>query len=276
MMKRCTTIICCLLLCAVVAGAEENAEQALRKSLLGKALLLRTPYEGGNLHFDAQGKLVNSSQIGTWTVDGIFIVDNVSLKGSKLELKGKRAIVALRMGAGKGLISLQTKRMIKLSVDAPAPNAQAGQFVPLLNLIFMGGDVRSYMQDYWTPTVDITQSCDQIRKQVPDGVVAHLDKTRPVYWCSPPNSVKPPRMLSQPQLDDYSLANGKLNEATSEIRILINEHGRPELIGVVQTTNDDLAVQMVLSASKGKFTPATKDGVPVATFITLETEVHVR
>jgi hypothetical protein len=83
-------------------------------------------------------------------------------------------------------------------------------------------------------------------------------------------------MLGAPELEDYSGTARQLRGASGEIRILVNEQGRPELIGVIQPIDDDLAVQMVLSATRGKYTPATKDGVPVATFITLQTEIRVQ
>lgn len=273
MKKKIVYVLCGLLLVVLAASAEENAQKTLDKILLGRPVQLRIPCGDANLQYDRQGKLLNSSQPSPWTVDGVFMVDKISLAKDKLEIKGNRVLVALKLGPNAGLISLQTKKSVKVIVNDFPSDAKTEQVLAMLDHLFVGGNVREHIANYWKASIDISQSLEQMRKQSRDGIVGRFDQERPVYLPETEYRVNPPKMLSA--LDaDYGRSALRANGEVSEIRVLVNEYGRPELVGLLRDTKGDFGLQTLYAVAHWKFSPAVKDGAPVASLISVETEIR--
>jgi len=273
MMKKITAVLLAMLILTLVASAQENAQHTLEKLLLGKSIQLRTPCDDANLQFDQQGKLLSSAQPSPWTVDGVFLVDTVSLKNGTLEISGKRILVALKLESKPSLLSLQTKRTVKFTVTGLPSDATSDQILAVLGHILVGGNLHEHMANFWKASIDISQSMEQMRRQSPDGIVAHYDQDRPVFLVGPPYKVKPPKVLRAPS-PDYGESALYAEGVLTEVRVVVNENGRPELVGLTRDTKGDLGVRTVMAVAQWKFSPAIKDGIPVASFISVETEFH--
>jgi hypothetical protein len=262
-----------IVLLSVVAFAQTNVEPTLRKSLSGKTLVLRTPYESGNLRFGPQGKLLNSSNIGMLPTDGLLLVEDVSLEKDTIRLEGRRIMLAMRTTGNARLTTIPTGRKFKLSLQLDAPATSQAQIMQLLNRVFVAGDAEQLLENYWKPSVDISLPCSDRDKQG-DGVAGLLEGKRPVYRCVIPQKVTAPKAIHSPE-PNFSL--GALKEAEkrlTKLRLIVNEGGLPELLGVINDPSNAAAAESVLAVSRWRFTPATRNGQPVAVIIDVEIEAH--
>jgi Gram-negative bacterial TonB protein C-terminal len=258
---------------ALFGHAQTNPEQVARKFLPGKTLLLRAPYKSDNLKFDAQGKLLNGSEMGMLPTDGLLLVEDASLKKDTIELKGKRVALALLMSEKDRLTYLPTNRKFKLSMELSVSPTSEEELMRSLNRVFLGGNVEQALENYWRPAVDISQPCSEKDKQS-DGLVGLLEATRPVYRCVIPQKVTAPKAI---QAKDPNFSFSALNEAEKgliKLRVLLNERGLPEVIGVASDPGNGAVAEAITAVSRWRFSPATRNGQPVAVIIEVEIEAH--
>ena len=219
---------------------QENAQHALEKLLFGKSIQLRTPATTRNLQFDQQGKLLSSAQPSPWTVDGVFLVDTVSLKNGTLEISGKRILVALKLESRPSLLSLQTKRTVKFTVTGLPSDATSDQILAVLGHILVGGNLHEHMANFWKASIDISQSMEQLRRQSPDGIVAHYDQDRPVFLVGPPYKVN--HQKSRAPSPDYGESALYAEGVLTEVRFWSTKMG-DQLVGLTKDTKGDLGVR---------------------------------
>ncbi|HEY1263518.1 MAG TPA: energy transducer TonB [Terriglobales bacterium] len=276
MSKRLSASIFSLLVLIVPrwsSGTESDLERAAQALMLGKSLVLRTPYSSASLKFDPQGRLLTSSEIGSTGLDGILQVESVSLKSDGLELKGRRLVLALRLSPDAIVTTIPTARKFKLSLKFNAPPANESEIMHALSPIFMGGDAQQVLLKYWTPLTDFSDKCSDKDKQG-DGMVGLLEGSRPVYWCKIPQLITAPKPLHSPEPNFSAAAMKEAERGTTRLRMILNEKGLPELLAVLSDPQSGAVAEAVQAVSRWRFAPATKNGQPVAVVIDVEIEAH--
>ena len=90
-----SNLLSVLLVVALATTSHAKSQQGIavrqvKASFKGKILTLRHIYSDDSLIFDDQFKLVKGGTPGRWTLDGLVLIQKVSLKGRKYVIEGKR------------------------------------------------------------------------------------------------------------------------------------------------------------------------------------------
>src|ERR1700687_2661302 len=80
------------------ADSREDLEANLRKLYEHRLLSFRTPYAANKLQFDSQGNVVGAAVVCPWSSCGMLQVEQLALASGRVEINGKRVIIALRAG----------------------------------------------------------------------------------------------------------------------------------------------------------------------------------
>jgi TonB family protein len=270
-------IVCTLVssLFRPVAWATDHSalQKQLRDAYEGKLLSLKTPCTSDRLHFDTSGKPLSALQEAPWTTSGVFRVESVAVKSDRIEIRGKRLILALRLDkTGTRLVPIELDRHLRIDLDIAPSMTDLQQTYVSLAQIFQGGKLEERISAYWKPTIDLGDLMTDrasLLQRLPDRMVGRLEGNRPVYLVSPP-AVTPPKSVHTPDPDYSDGARKKRVTGTTTMRLILNEKGQPEILVLVKDLGEGLDIRALAAVSQWRFQPAVKDGQPVAALVTVE------
>jgi TonB family protein len=99
------------------------------------------------------------------------------------------------------------------------------------------------------------------------------DMVRPPL-TPPPAGVKPPVLISRPNIDFSEEARKAMTEGTIVLRVVIGTDGVPRDLRVVKSLTPDLDQKAIESVSQWRFRPAEKDGKQVEATSNIEVNIH--
>jgi TonB family protein len=88
-------------------------------------------------------------------------------------------------------------------------------------------------------------------------------------------SVKPPRRIYTPAAEYTDKARKERKQGVVVIRMVVGADGLPRDIKVDRSLSPDLDESATDAVRKWKFSPATKDGEPVAVQVNVEVSFHL-
>jgi TonB family protein len=142
-----------------------------------------------------------------------------------------------------------------------------------LSTILQGGDIDEHLKSAWIAYADSGDNKNIIERTHPKGIIGVLEGDRVVY--SAPNLMAPKAIYTRdPEYPEDAMS--KRIEGTVVLGIIINEKGYPEILQVLRPLKDDLDVSALAAVATWRFHPATKDGVPVATKVSVEVSFRAR
>jgi protein TonB len=103
---------------------------------------------------------------------------------------------------------------------------------------------------------------------------AEKTATEPVYEIG--GEVKPPRQTYAPGPEYTDKARKKHERGLVVLKLVVGSDGRTRDIKVVNSLSKELDGAAVDAVKKWKFTPATKDGQPVAVHMSVEVTFNIR
>jgi TonB family protein len=205
-----------------------------------------------------------------WTTGGLLQVKQISLKRDSLRIDGQRVLVALRSGklssSSPSLAAVLTERSVRIILDLDPTSVDDKEIGVVLRQIFEPTDIQLRIATYWVPA--ITAGPD-VQSSETGKVVGTLEGARPVYKPSP-GIVEPPKSLRTPDPDYTEDARKKHLQGTTELMVVINEKGLPEILEVVRGLGEGLDVKALEAISEWRFEPATYKGEPVAVMISVQ------
>jgi len=89
-------------------------------------------------------------------------------------------------------------------------------------------------------------------------------------------NLKSPTVVSMSAAEYSEEARRKGLDATVALELLVTEHGEPLQVHVILPAGSGLDEQAVKAAQKYRFKPATLDGVPVPSLLTVEVNFRIR
>jgi TonB family protein len=276
-------LLCCLAISCtdVRADARKNLEEDLRKVYAHKLFSLRTPYAGNKLQFDSQGKLVDAADACPWSICGMLQVENLVLAPGRLEISGKRVILALRLiKTDVKVIPLVTDRGIRIKVDLPSSPLDLPQVNNTLSNVFEGGRLLERVALYWKPKVDLggpdpVEQIKVLRDRTPNAIVAELEGNRPVYLVNP-GIVDPPKPILSPDPEYTESARLQRVTGTTIMLVVVNEKGFPEILEIMRGLGEGLDIRALTAVAGWTFKPAMKNGEPVAVLINVQVDFHLQ
>lgn len=259
--------------------ARGNAQSMDVHQLRGKVLMLRGRYfcsEAGygrcTLQFDAAGKLMSQAITGPFCLSAIS-VDRVQFKHHALWMEGKR-VTLLRTGDQGANAPRPLATDKPLTVEIAAESRDAASLNQALPVVFaatvpqaLAGESKQ-QQEADIASMPLLTLAPNAKK-----ATASMPAPWPIHQVSVakhPNGVHPPVPLHM--VDPVFTKKGRKDRVHGLciLQMIVTPQGFPSHIRIIQTLPDGLDEAAIQAVSQYRFSPATKDGVPVAVEIKVE------
>jgi len=286
-------------------AAGQDVQQHLRDQYRGKTFVLRGFPVGDALRYDSSGAS-NSASPGDWTTDGFIQINDVHLSGDRLIIKAQRMAVIwsdtkqfeLRpLGRAKGSIAKKEQVRVEIKADLGMHNPSQEQIDAVVSKIFLTAQdsLGDLVPDYWKPCVGGgLKGTDKNCSFAPEvlaipGVVAGTsdssdtaggsDQTAnisgPFRVGKGVSGVSPPRVTYQHEPEFSDAARVAKYQGVVILSLVVNREGNPMNIRISRPLGYGLDAKAVDAVEGWKFSPAEKDGQPVATKIMVEVNFHL-
>jgi TonB family protein len=238
------------------------------ESLVGKALFLRGFYLANELSYDAAGRVAGSPKAGDWTVAAVNVL-KVERKGSEqIELDGVR--VAIRYNTNQHVFErhpLNDEKMrILIAAGGDAQRVEAA-FAAIFAIGIDPGLQRA-MPDYWRHYFDsaLAWPPEMLGGQTVYALFGQADQAKDVTL---------PKVTHRAEAKFTSLAQHDKVQGSLVLRCVVDEEGVPYRIAVARPLGYGLDEQAVQALEKWRFTPAMRDGKPVASAVVLQMDFAI-
>lgn len=236
---------------ATKAARDEAVEAAT--ALVGRATILRGFYGGGELRYDAAGKVQGQPKGVDWTLAGMDVQEVSRGSGGEIEMEGVR--VAIRYNPDQHTFERHPLKETKVRIEFPAPDAKQSR--ETLAAIFSVGidpalqrSMPPAWKHYFIPATDWGADDLAGKTIVPANVKATPGLEFPVL-------VK----KGEPEFTGEAVKDRV--KGTVQLRLVVGVDGVPRRIAIRQPLGYGLDERTVEAAAKYRFQAGTQDGKPV-------------
>jgi TonB family protein len=273
-----------------VRSVASDIQATLRRDFLNNKFILRGFYSGSRLRFDANGDILGDAKPGYWSLDGMLKVTKLSIeRNGLLRLTGLRVTNVFDQDNGR-FEDVLTNEEVQIEVQLGTMTHDVGAVRALLDRIFTTEihDLQPKIPSYWSCWVsgNVQRVRGLWKCSGTNGIESALVDDREAQSTetadgSPPvdekvyragGSVTPPTALFSPDPAYTKQAKRAGVVGASILWVVVNERGEVSHLRIARPLGaglDDKAIEIVRS---WKFSPAQKDGRPVA--VQLNIEVH--
>jgi len=280
------------------AARADDLQQHLHDQYQGRALLLRGSYSGNHLHYDSAGT-VDKATAGDWTSDGVVLINEVRISNHRLTIKASRVLVA----AQGELRFLESRNHRPKKWDSLKIEAELGQSEPTvaevdaaISRIFATShdNFIDLVPDYWKPCLQAALAGGKLNCRFSKEVLSipgvqssgklgeetsapteklsdHRDST--AFRIG--QGVSPPRLIYQYEPAFNEIAREVKYQGTLTLGLIVNREGVPTDIHILSPLGCGLDLKAVQAVKDWRFSPAEKDGQPVAVEIAVEVAFHL-
>jgi len=246
---------------APTAVESTDADLDAAQLMIGRALFLRGSYLANDLSYEATGQVTGTQKSGDWTLSAVDVKKAERRSPGEIELDGVRVAIRYNMDNHQFERHPQNDTNMKIIVaDAGTPQAVTAT----LDAIFAQGiDPRlqrstpSSWQHYFNP--DLAWPQDALTGQqvyVPNAP-------------NQPNEVIPATATHKTDAKMTGPAEKDKVHGPLQLRMVVDTQGVPQRIAVVRPLGYGLDERAVEAVATWRFTPAMRQGQPVASAILL-------
>jgi TonB family protein len=258
----------------------QSPDSGWNARLVGKPLYLRGFWATDKLDFDGTGKLLSNPRLAPVTLSGVDVT-STAIEGKSLVIHGERVALVAKEDGKQGLERRVIQRGrshasedLKITVQPDS----TGSFDGALATIFANGlaELSSSVPVYW--------KCYAASYFGPEGVKDDAEKevehcvttvdanavagVEPAYNVG--GKILPPKMTVQTEFKYSPTAVQMEINGTSVVHLRIGADGVPVGLQVVRALGAGLDEQAMDAASHDRFSPATREGVPVPVNVNIE------
>jgi TonB family protein len=232
------------------AGAHaDSVKDALNHKYKNQVLALRSPLTAGNQKFDSAGHPVNAAPKSGWLVYGGIYVEKLNLSPDTLRLEGPRAVFAAEKKNGKPmLVRFSKSQQIEIHLDQPLKSLDDADAV-IARVFFPSADAAEHAWPEWRRADDNT----------PDDEIYHVG-----------NGTAPPRATYTPEPEFSEKARHAKYQGTVVLKILVNKAGNVVRVRLERALGMGLDQNAMEGVERWRFSPATRNGQPVAVVMNIE------
>jgi TonB family protein len=267
----------------VATGWTENPERELKSVLKDKVVLIRGFFQDDRLDYTAEGEVMGTPQPGSWTVAKLQ-VKSITARQDRLEIRGPRVVTVMDQDRGVfTAVKPSRKRTIKITVHAAPAKLESQELATLIDKILVTDptpDV-SVFPPYWREFLSghIVKSKDNDGKQIfrRQNEVEPGDRDLPVYTDSARNlvfrvskNIEGPKLLFQIDPEFSEEARKAKVSGKTIVSMVVDKSGAIQDIQIVQPIGYGLDDQAVRAVEQWRFSPAMRNGEPVAVLINVE------
>ena len=215
-------------------------------------MVLRSPFTHGDQTFDSNGKPLNPPPAGPWLTYGGIYVQNLKLSSNVLRLEGMRVGFGVDKKGEQIQIALGNSMRVELHLDQPIKSVdEAGE---VLARVFQAG-------------ATLEQAKPEIRR-------ADDSTAGETIYSVKKDGASPPRATYTPEPDFSEAARKAGFQGMVILKIVVDKRGDVARIKLDRGLGYGLDENAMEALKVWRFTPATKDGQPVA--VEMKVEVSFR
>lgn len=272
-----------LLLVGTVSAFGEDLEKALNDKYKDKVLVLRHPFESPSQEFDASGEVKGHKSEGAWTLYGRVLVEKFKIKDDRLELNGARLAYQFDP-TKKQLVPHKSGGKLTVRIQLQKPLSSLEEATDVLAKVFAltPDDVVKSAPEYWqhyletqlglakekTPGTNPGESSTAILKK-------QAESKGEIVYSVDGNVVTAPKVKYQPEPDFSKEARKNNFQGTAGLNVVVDRTGAIQQVQIVRPLGMGLDEKAVQGARAWRFSPATKNGQPVAVTVYIEIEFRL-
>lgn len=250
MNRKTSVLFLAVLLVQATAAGAESVKDALNHKYKKQVLSLRAPLAGGNQKFDSAGHSLNGPPNAGWLIYGGIYVEKLNLSPDTLRLEGPRAATTANKRNGKPmLVRFSKSQRIEIHLDQPLKSLDEAEAV-MGRVFFFSAEAA---QRAWP---EIRRADDK----TPDSEIYHVKK----------DDVLPPRATYTPEPEFSEEARRAKFQGTVILKIVINKAGDVVRVRLERALGMGLDKNAMEGVKQWRFTPATRNGQPVAVEMNIE------
>lgn len=248
-------LICFLALFFVQTAHADSLKDALSHKYKNQILALRSPFTARDQKFDYAGQPLNARSSGYWLLYGGIFVEKINLSSDSLRLEGHRAASYIDKKNGKlMLVRYDKARRIEIHLDQPLNSLDDAQTV-LNRVFFLEGDAAEHA------TPELRRADDS----TPTTEIYHVGK----------DSTLAPRPTYTPEPEFSEQARHAKYQGTVVLSIVIDKVGKISRIRLERALGLGLDENAMEGVKRWRFTPATRNGEPVAVAMHIEVSFNL-
>ncbi len=252
MPRKAYFVFVCFLLTQIVTAHAESLQDSLKQKYKDHVMALRSPFTQGNQKFDSSGKSLNPPPAGPWLTYGGIYVKNLKLSSNILRLEGKRVGFGADKKGGQTLIALGDSMKVEIQLDQPLKSVDEAQAV--LGRVFLEG-------------ASVEQAKPEIRRAD--------DSTASETIYEVKDGALPPRATYTPEPEFSTAARKAKFQGTVIVQIVIDKRGDVTRVKLERGLGYGLDENAMEAVKIWRFTPATKNGQPVAVRMKIEVSFNL-
>jgi TonB family protein len=265
--KAAFLLLAASLLQAVAAHAD-SLKDDLNHKYKKQVLALRTPFARGDQKFDSAGQPIGARSSGRWLTYGAIYVEKLNLTKDTLRLEGPRVALSHAKAEGKTYLTNLSKP-VKVEIHLDQPLNSLDQANALLERVFfLEGDVAQHA------TPEFRRSDDNI----PDDEIYHVSHSMfaPSSTHAPEDkedkkdTVFLPRPVYTPEPEFSEQARRAKFQGTVVLQIVVNKKGDVVRVRLERALGMGLDQNAMEGVERWRFSPATRNGQPVAVTLNIE------
>jgi TonB family protein len=254
------------------AAADQDLEKALSSQYRDKVLYLRHSCRAGSQEYDAQGQPVNPAGEGPWSLYGRMIVKKIAIGKDRLRVEGKQAVYRHDgHGCGRGCMPYMDGNQVKVTIRLSGPLSSVSDADSALSRVFaitpeeVVRSVPVYWQDYLA----------KFTGQTPKDSAQRPDAGGEKVFKIGEGGVTPPKAVHDPEPEFSEFARGQRFQGTLGMTVIVDKSGRVSRVSIGNALGMGLDEQAVDMVRTWRFTPATRNGEPVAVAVWIEVSFNL-
>ena len=258
----------CLIHTAVAHA--DSVKDDLNHKYKKQVLALRTPFTHGDQKFDSAGQPVGTHSSGRWLTYGAIYVEKLNLTKDTLRLEGPRVAVRYEK-AEDNMYLTNLSKPVKVEIHLDQPLDSLDQAKALLERVFFPeGDLAQHAAAEFRRADDKTQD-DEIYHVSPGAFRRPDDKVPETETGAgkKDNVLLPrPRYTPEPEFSDQ--ARRAKYQGTVVMKVLVNKAGEVVRVRLERALGMGLDQNAMEGVTRWRFSPATRNGQPVAVELNIE------
>ena len=246
-------VLALLFLAQAPADSDYQIRDRLTSKYGGKFFMVRDVPSGTRMRFDADGKLLNPTAPGMFTLDGSIHVESVNVRAERIEILGRRSFLSFNAKSGK-LEEYPTRENFRLEFSRKAgATPDTGIDAVLLPLEqFVKG-----LPTYWLRLVSGAPILETITDPDTGETVPRASEAQKLT----PISIRRPAPSYPMDLNDYSISGPVV------LRVIVDEKGKTKVVDIVTPMGFGLDQAAINAVNRWEYEPAKRDGTPVKVYI---------
>ncbi|HEX3155100.1 MAG TPA: energy transducer TonB [Candidatus Angelobacter sp.] len=272
MNRKTSFLFLAVLLFQTAIAHADSLKDALNHKYKNQILALRSPFTKGDLKFDSAGQSLRSAKSSGWLLYGAIYVEKLSLSSNTLRLEGRRATYYDEKKSGKRMLLTYDKtRHIEIHLDQPLNSLDDADAI-MERIFFLGPDAVDHIRPEFRRADDNT----------PDSEIYHVSepaftRTGANAPASSDNNVKvlPARAIYTPEPEFSEQARHAKYQGTVVLTLVIDKAGKISRIRVDRPLGMGLDENVMEGVEQWRFSPAMRNGEPVAVAMQIEVSFNL-